>query len=189
VIKQVPDADEVVKVNRTVYLTINRAVPPVVEMPNLVGYSYRSAEMALKNANLQVGNISYKPFFSKNAVLEQQYEGKQIAPGTKVRMGTKIDLVLADGLGQQFPVPSLIGKTYCEARAILGELNIDFGVVIAPGVTDTCNGFIWKQSPERFDDNRKFRYIRSGQLMDVWLQTEKPETDSLPDAVITPDEQ
>jgi eukaryotic-like serine/threonine-protein kinase len=189
VIKQVPDADEVVKVNRTVYLTINRAVPPVVEMPNLVGYSYRSAEMALKNANLQVGNISYKPFFSKNAVLEQQYEGKQINPGTKVRMGTKIDLVLADGLGQQFPVPSLIGKTYCEARALLGELNVDFGVVIAPGVTDTCNGYIWKQSPERFDDDRKFRYIRSGQLMDVWIQTEKPEVDSLPVPVITPDEQ
>lgn len=190
VIKQVPDADEVVKVNRTVYLTINRAVPPVVEMPNLVGYSYRSAEMALKHANLQVGNISYKPFFSKNAVLEQLYDGKQISAGTKLLMGTKIDLVLADGIGnQQFPVPSLIGKTYCEARAILKDMSIDFGVVIAPGITDTCNGYIWKQSPERFDDERKFRYIRSGQLMDVWLQMEKPEVDSLPAPVITPEEQ
>jgi eukaryotic-like serine/threonine-protein kinase len=190
VIKQVPDADEVVKVNRTVYLTINRAVPPMVEMPNLVGYSYRSAEMALENANLQVGEITYKPFFSKNAVLEQLYEGKTIAPGTRIRMGTKIALVLADGIGnQQFPVPSLIGKTYCEARAILQEMNIDFGVVIAPGVSDTCNGYIWKQSPERFDEERKFRYIRSGQLMDVWLQTEKPEIDSVPPPVIQPDVQ
>src|SRR5437868_7721908 len=33
VIKQVPEADAVVKVNRTVYLTINRAVAPLVEMP------------------------------------------------------------------------------------------------------------------------------------------------------------
>lgn len=28
VLRQVPEADETVKVNRTVYLTINRAVPP-----------------------------------------------------------------------------------------------------------------------------------------------------------------
>src|SRR5262245_25052157 len=38
VIRQVPEDGEVVKTNRTVYLTINRAVPPMVEMPNLVGY-------------------------------------------------------------------------------------------------------------------------------------------------------
>jgi beta-lactam-binding protein with PASTA domain len=179
-----------VKVNRTVYLTINRAIPPVVGMPNLVGYSYRSAEMALKNAGLQVGEISYKPFFSKNAVLEQNYQGKQITAGTKIQMGTKIDLVLADGIGsQKFPVPSLIGKTYSEAKAILSEMKLDFGVVIAPGVTDTLNGFIWKQSPERYDDDRKLRFISSGQLMDVWLQTERPETDSIPAAVMPPPEQ
>ncbi|MES1218895.1 MAG: PASTA domain-containing protein, partial [Bacteroidota bacterium] len=43
VVKQVPEADEVVKENRTVYLTINRSVPPVIEMPNLIGYSLRNA--------------------------------------------------------------------------------------------------------------------------------------------------
>ncbi len=36
VLKQVPEADDVVKVNRTIYVTINRVVPPDVEMPNLV---------------------------------------------------------------------------------------------------------------------------------------------------------
>ncbi len=36
VIKQFPDADNLVKVNRTVYLTINRALAPEVDMPNLL---------------------------------------------------------------------------------------------------------------------------------------------------------
>mgnify|MGYP003536229539 CR=1 FL=1 len=45
VIKQIPEADEVVKSNRTVFLVIRRAVPPEVEMPNLSGYSFRNAEM------------------------------------------------------------------------------------------------------------------------------------------------
>jgi len=48
VIKQLPDGDEIVKSNRTVYLIISRSIPPLVEMPNLVGYSFRNAEMVCK---------------------------------------------------------------------------------------------------------------------------------------------
>ncbi len=80
VLKQVPEADELVKVNRTVYLTINRSVPPMVEMPNLVGYSYRSAEMALKNSNLRAGDTTFKTDFAKNAVLEQVIQWTAIKP-------------------------------------------------------------------------------------------------------------
>jgi eukaryotic-like serine/threonine-protein kinase len=180
VLKQVPEADELVKVNRTVYLTINRAVPPMIEMPNLVGYSYRSAEMALKNANLQAGETIFKPDFAKNAVLEQLYEGQKITPGTKIRMGSKISLVLGDGIGdEQFPVPSLIGLTFCEAKILLREHGVEFGSIIAPGVEDSCNAYISKQMPERFNEEKKFRYIRPGQQMDIWLTIDKPVIDSL----------
>src|SRR5688572_22819532 len=37
VTKQFPESDAVVKSNRTVYLTLNRAVPPTIEMPKLIG--------------------------------------------------------------------------------------------------------------------------------------------------------
>ena len=69
VIRQIPDADEVVKANRTVYLVINRAVPPMVEMPNLLGYSYRNAEMSLNNFGLRIGDTLYKPDFAKTRSL------------------------------------------------------------------------------------------------------------------------
>lgn len=177
VLKQVPESDEQVKVNRTVYLTINRSVPPIVEMPNLVGYSYRSAEMALKNANLRIGKVSYRPDFAKNAVLEQLYNGQPITRGSKIRMGSEISLVLGDGLGsQQFIVPSLIGLTYCQAKAKLESAGVGFGVIIAEGISDTCNAYIYKQNPERLGADKQFQFIRSGQLMDIWLQQEKPET-------------
>jgi eukaryotic-like serine/threonine-protein kinase len=181
VLKQVPEADEMVKVNRTVFLTINRAVAPMVEMPNLIGYSFRSAENALKNANLATGETSFKPYFAKDAVLEQLFEGKTITAGTKVPMGSKISLVLGDGIGNEpIPVPVLVGMTYCDAKALLRERGLDFGVkIIESGVTDTCSAYIYRQSPERYDDERKFRYIRPGQLMDVWVQQEKPEIDSI----------
>ncbi|MEP7372441.1 MAG: PASTA domain-containing protein [Chitinophagaceae bacterium] len=179
VLKQIPEADEIVKVNRTVYLTINRAVPPMIEMPNIVGYSYRSAEMALKNANLRAGDTSFKPDFAKNAVLEQLYKGSVIKPGTKIQMGSTIDMVLGNGVGdRQFVVPSLIGMTYAEAKSLLDANGLGFSSIVATGINDTVNAYIYKQSPGRFDDDKKFLYIRSGQLISVWLQVEKPVVDT-----------
>jgi beta-lactam-binding protein with PASTA domain len=187
VLKQVPESDEVVKVNRTVYLTINRAVPPMVPMPNLVGFSYRSAEMELKNMGLRVGDTIYKSDFAKNSVLEQRYKGEIITPGTKVRMGSAISFVLGSGVGnEKFVVPQIEGMKFGQAKLMLEAHNLGIGSIYAPGVTDTLNAYIYKQSPERFDDDKKFRYIRSGQLMDVWLQIDKPVTDST--AISLPDQ-
>lgn len=182
VLKQIPDADELVKINRKVFLTINRAVPPMVDMPNLVGISSRSAEMVLSNANLKLGDISYKTNFANDAVLEQWYNGDKIAPGTKLRMGSVISLVISKGMGdEQMAVPSLFGATFCEAKTYLKDHGIEIGsVVIKEGesIKDTCNAYIYRQSPERFDQDGKPIIIRSGQLMDVWLQEEKPEPPS-----------
>lgn len=183
VLKQEPEADEIVKINRTVYLTINRAVPPTVEMPNIEGYSIRSAEMSLKSANLRVGEITYKPYFAKDVVIEQLFKGNVIKPGTKLQMGSSISLVLGDGVGQEkFIVPNLIGKTFCEARSILEANGVAIGAIVTQmgeNISDTCSAFIFKQSPTQFDEGRKYRYIRSGQLMDVWVQLEKPVIDTM----------
>ena len=95
-------------------------------------------------------------------------------------MGSKISLVLGDGVGdRQFVVPSLIGMTYGQAKSMLEAHGLAFGAIIAPNIDDTTNAYIYQQRPERFDDEKRFRYIRSGQLMDIWLQTEKPVTDSV----------
>ncbi|MFN5646052.1 MAG: PASTA domain-containing protein, partial [Sphingobacteriales bacterium] len=59
VIKQFPEPDATVKVNRTVYLTINRAVAPLIDMPNLVGMSFRNAELELRAKGLKLGDTSY----------------------------------------------------------------------------------------------------------------------------------
>lgn len=180
VMKQVPEPEELVKVNRTVYLTINRAVPPMVEMPNIVGYSFRSAEMVLKNMSLNIGDTIYRADFAKNSVLEQRYNGQKIAPGTKIRMGSTISLVLGDGVGdQQFVVPNIVGMTYSEAKSVLAANGIGIGAIVAYNIEDTASAYIYRQNPERYNAEKKFRYIRSGQLMDVWLQQERPVSDTL----------
>jgi beta-lactam-binding protein with PASTA domain len=180
VIKQLPDADEIVKSNRTVFLIISRAVPPLVEMPNLIGYSYRNAEMVLKNMDLKIGDTTFKPDFAKNAILEQHYNGTNIAPGAKIRKGSTISLVLGDGVGKkEFTVPVITGMEFCKARQILEENGIVIGAIVTDAnVTDTCAAWIYKQNPERFDEEKRIQRIRSGQTIDVWLQVDKPAKDS-----------
>lgn len=181
VIRQVPEDGEVVKVNRTVYLTINRSVPPMVEMPNLNGFSFRSAEMELINMGLRVGDTVYKADFARNSVLEQRYKGALISPGTKIRMGSSISFVLGSGVGnEKFIVPSLIGLTYCYAKALIESRGLVMGAPVASyGITDTCGAFIYKQNPEKYDEEKKLQYMRTGQTIDVWLQKDKPVADSL----------
>ena len=180
VIRQIPDADATVKVNRTVYLTINRALPPMVEMPNLIGYSYRNAEMILKHMGLKIGDTTFKPDFAKNSILQQSYDGSPILPGTKLQMGSSVSLVLGDGVGNiSLIVPSLVGMTYDQARRLLQSNGLNVGaIVIDPTVADTANAYIYKQNPERFNEDGIKQKIRPGQLMDVWLSAEKPILDS-----------
>lgn len=181
VIKQVPEADAVVKINRTVYVTVNRTIPPDVEMPNLIGYTFRNAEMVLKNMGLRLGDTTYKPDFAKNSVLEQLYKGEGIRPGTKIKMGTSISLVIGSGIGNvDMTVPKLIGLTYAEARMLLDANGLIVGSVIPdPTVKDTSNAFIYRQSPlHRTPEGFRVR-IRPGQMIDVWLSVEKPQIDSL----------
>jgi len=176
VIKQVPESDAVVKVNRTVYLTLNRSKPPMIDMPNLIGYSYRNAEVNLANAGLKVGDTIYKADFAKNSVLDQLFKGEHISPGTKIQMGSPITLVLGTGVGEtQFNVPNLVGWTYGEAKAKLEGYSLNILVVQAdPSVKDTLSAYIYRQDPPRFDEEGKPLRIRTGQLISVWLSAEKP---------------
>lgn len=180
VTKQVPEPDDVVKVNRTVYITINRTLPPEIDMPNLIGYSFRNAEMVLKNMGLKLGDTTFKPDFAKNSVLEQNYNGQKIDPGTKIRMGSSISLVLGSGIGNiDLTVPNLIGLTYEEAQALLDAEGLIMGSAVAdPTVQDINSAFVYRQNPATKTENGFQLRIRPGQMIDVWLSANRPVADS-----------
>lgn len=67
--------------------------------------------------DLKIGDTTFKPDFAKNAILEQWYNGTQINPGTKIRKGSTISLVLGDGVGnKEFTVPVITGMAFGEAK-------------------------------------------------------------------------
>jgi beta-lactam-binding protein with PASTA domain len=181
IIRQVPEADAVVKVNRTIYVTINRVVPPDVDMPNLVGFSFRNAESILKNLGLRLGDTTFRTDFAKNSVLEQTYKGTPITPGTKLKVGSAVSLVIGSGVGSEdMAVPKLVGLTYSEAKVLLEAQGIILGTAIpSPVVRDTARAYVVRQSPAPVnEDGKRFR-IRQGQMIDLWLDVKPLVTDTV----------
>lgn len=184
VLKQLPDPNATVKVNRTVFITVNRYIPPMMDMPKLEGQNLASAIRMLERYHLKLGDTTFRPDFMQGSVLEQLYNGNRIPEKAKIQWGSRIDLIIGGGLeDKQMAVPTLVGMTYSEAKAYLDENGISLGAVIADGlVTDTASAYIFKQRPERLDQDNMLIYIRSGQLMDLWISKEMrvPAEDSLP---------
>ena len=185
VVRQFPESDNLVKINRTVYLTINRTVPPVIDMPNLVSMTFRTAEITLRQYGLKLEDTVFKPDFAKNSVLDQVYKGESIKPGTKIKQGSPITLVLGNGVGMEFIVPDLFGLDYREARAAVESSGLILGSVVPDqDVADTIHAYVYRQNPDRFDEEKRLNHIRQGQIVDIWLSALKPirRIDSIPAA-------
>ncbi len=173
VLKQIPDGNSLVKVNRTVILVVNRVTLPMVDVPALQGKSLSYALELLRRSHLTLGDTSFRPDFQMGAVLEQNYHGAPVEPGAKLQYGSVIDLVIGGGLSNQLiAVPNLVGMTYGEAKAILDADFIGRGALIPESpITDTATAFVTWQRPPRLneDDNTMLNYIQSGQIIDLWI--------------------
>jgi beta-lactam-binding protein with PASTA domain len=152
VLRQTPEADEIVKKGRTVYLTINRVIAPQVDMPNLVGFSIKSAETYLKVLGLRLGSIQMVPDQNKNVVIDQLVNGQPIAPGSKIPSGTLIHFLVGDGgASANMMMPDLVGLTYEQAKAQLIGLGLNLGSVVVNGsISDSATAFVFEQNPSAY---------------------------------------
>ena len=101
-----------------------------VLMPNLVDLSLRRAISKLKSLDLSVGNLSFVPDMAKNIVLKQFIDDKEIEYGTQIFVGTKVDLVLGDGLSDvMVKLPNLDGLTKEDAEEIKKKIEEQGAVV------------------------------------------------------------
>lgn len=171
VLAQQPDTSAVVKQGRMLFLTVNKAAPPQTAMPNLVGLSYRSASLILKSNRLLVGDTTYKPDIAKGAILEQLWRDEKIQPGTMIAQGSRIDLVIGDGLGEtEMAVPDLIGQAYPEAMAIIGALGLQPNLIFDSDITDTFTAVVYNQQPKGLNEMMAQNRIREGDIIDIFIK-------------------
>jgi beta-lactam-binding protein with PASTA domain len=170
VVKQNPRPNSKVKVRRKIFITMNAVNPEKVTMPNLVSLSDRQAILALENAGLLLGQISYKPDFAVNSVLQQNYNGSVIKEGTMIEKGTSIDLVLGMGLSnEKTNIPDLQGLNLEDAKAAISRQYLNFGLAtfdqsVLTG-EDSSMAWVYRQNPDYDGITR----INKGMEMFVWL--------------------
>jgi beta-lactam-binding protein with PASTA domain len=172
VVSQNPESGFKVKENRNVFLVINAMSPEMVQVPDVVGVSLRQATNILESQGLVVGQLSYQPDIARNNVLRQTYNGKVVRKGTKIVKGSKVDLVLGRGSGDEMiSVPDLAGLDVSQASSILTKYFLNIGVItydrsVVTG-TDSLSAFIWQQNPAAGST------LQTGVSVDVWLSVEK----------------
>jgi beta-lactam-binding protein with PASTA domain len=168
ILNQQPDGGTTVKRGRTIFLIVNKLNPPTTPMPNLVNMSFRSAEMLLRSNKLILGDTIMKPDIAQGAVLSQLLSGKDIAAGTMIPQGTKISLVIGDGLGNtSINVPDLTGMSYSEGLALLGGSNLNYTVVFDGTISDTSTAVIYTQQPAALNDYNEPNKISIGDNVDI----------------------
>ncbi|MGB3850318.1 MAG: PASTA domain-containing protein [Tunicatimonas sp.] len=176
VLVQYPLAGAKVKENRKLFLTLNATNPPKVKMPALVDGSVKNAQLVLESYGLELGAIEYVPDLAQNAVLEQRRNGQAIAPGEMIAKGTRIDLLVGDGLGNTLlEVPDLVGLEMEEAEVVVVGSGLKVGGTLFRDATLSDRDpkdqaqqqqdrlVIVKQRPAAGDN------IRIGEEVDLWL--------------------
>jgi hypothetical protein len=157
IVEQDPDAGTNVKRNRKIYLTMVNEKAPPVNLPDIDQMPYIQAVATLQNSGLKVGDTTYRSDIALNVVLETQLAGQILKAGTKIPKGSRIDLVLGDGVGaSEQEIPDLINQDLDAARFSLRGLNLSLGSITYQGaITDSANLIIVSQSPMRTDSTSK----------------------------------
>jgi beta-lactam-binding protein with PASTA domain len=140
------------------------------------------AKRILENEGLEVGRVTYKPDFSKDVVLEyyvngQKMDSSNIHKGYLVSIGTKVDLLVADGRGEEeFDVPNLIGLSEEEAEEVAKAHEISLHKTYDYKSSQASGTVIW-QNPATYigathkgtkqPNKRERNKIRSGDAMDI----------------------
>lgn len=169
VLDQYPPAGFKVKKNRKIFLTTNSWYPEMIPMPKAYDMSYRQAKRILEIQGLFIESLEYEPYFARTYVLKQKLNGEVIEEGTPVEKGSRIVLVLGQGLSNETDfVPKLVGMKKDSAAELALDLHFNIGAVVFDesilSGEDSINALIYKQFPDYH--NRK---AQLGSPIDVWL--------------------
>ncbi len=124
VVEQRPQAGELLRKGRKVYLTASLGVLRV-HIPGVEGTSYRQAGILLRQQGLSVGSVCrvHHPRVSRDLVIAQDP-----APGSQRPEGARVDLLVSLGpAGVSYLMPDLTGRPYREVERLLSEHRVRVG--------------------------------------------------------------
>ncbi len=177
VLDQTPRPLSRVKERRRIYLTVTKATPDMVSLPDMVGsynYDQYARKLAWVNVRSKILERQFDAKQEENTILYFFYNGNKyteqdIKNGLKIPMGATLEFVVTERLTGMVAVPDLVCKTYAEAVFIISSFNLNIGTIYGDG-PDRDNYYIWKQEPAFAPGVT----LTPGRQIDLYLTAEKP---------------
>lgn len=180
VLDQNPKPLSRVKEQRKIYLTVSKASPDMIKLPDITegNDDYNQYRRILRTFSIEA-KIKDRKFSNKlepNTIIDVLYNGKeiteQLADGFEVPMGSTIEFVVTEQGGGTVEIPNLVCKDYDAASFLIGNFNLNIGSIISDAtVTDQNSAYVWKQNPRY----RAGKSLRIGAQVDLYLTQYKPE--------------
>ncbi len=96
IVDQTPPTNFHVKKGRSIFVTIKALTPKLIAVPDVTQNSLIQADYDLRRVGFKLGKIKYETSYNfDNLVLAMLYNGDTLKPGTKLPIGSKIDLIVA----------------------------------------------------------------------------------------------
>ncbi len=172
IVKSEPGEGEKVKEGDTitVYLSSGK---PTGKVPNLFGLTEEAAEASLEAEGYTLGKVtSEESEYQKGTVISQN-------PGAdeELEKGSRVNIVLSDGTDEA-DVPSVVGRTYDEARELLESAGFSVG---QPSYEESDiyekNKVIYQSATGKVKKGTVIYLTISKGAPEVTQEPEEPETD------------
>jgi eukaryotic-like serine/threonine-protein kinase len=145
VIMQRPDAGEQVRQGRQVSFVISDGIVARL-MPDLRYQSMREVQLDLSRAHLELGRVTYA---RSDIVPDGHVVSQNPAPLVNVHEGDAVTLLVSRGGRANIVVPSFVGLTIDQARALASDAGIKLGQIVwTPlGKKGPPHGMVARQIP------------------------------------------
>ena len=157
VVDQYPVAGAKVKPGRTIRLKISRSEKLII-VPNLVGQSRRSVEIALQQIGLRIDTVytEFNPDYPKGTVAWQFPKS-----GDHIKKGMGLQITVSQGLPPDFfQVPQLFGMSMQNAKDLLTKARLKVGKIS------------YKQNEDLVPDTVLDQSIAPGTVLDQTIQVD-----------------
>ena len=168
ILEQKPNANARVKINRIVFITLNKAVEESMAVPYVKDFSQRQAIASLEGAGFVVKEIRFVPSEFRNLVIDLRYNGESVEAGTTLPVGTSLSLVVGQGRsGGKVRVPELTALPLDSVILIARQSSLNIGEVIydvtPQNDQQASSYFVYRHEPVEGD------YLPAGSRIKVWM--------------------
>lgn len=168
ILEQKPNANARVKINRIVFITLNKAVEESMAVPYVKDFSQRQAIASLEGAGFVVKEIRFVPSEFRNLVIDLRYNGESVEAGTTLPVGTSLSLVVGQGRsGGKVRVPELTALPLDSVILIARQSSLNIGEVIydvtPQNDQQASSFFVYRHEPVEGD------YLPAGSRIKVWM--------------------